>query len=211
MFSVDRRFVLTFGLRFSGGHTLAQIPYDALGMELSPDYDQRSRLFGFKTMSGFAGALLAAVCSILFAFVFSSSISLQAQALAAMSTVLLLASALFLLSSVEESPRKSKPGGGSSFVTTMIDLARNGPYMNYVMIKFCITLGSQLVRMGRNRALDAQGPATCEQRERAANGSERTKCAPRKRSHLPSLSTTQSMHCSLRTLHFSWASSKWGC
>ena len=35
--------------------TATRIPYDALGMELTSDYDEKSALFGYKTAFGFIG------------------------------------------------------------------------------------------------------------------------------------------------------------
>ena len=58
-----RLFVLP-GLRFCGGHTVANIPYDALAMELSDSFTARSQIMGIKGLFGLAGLLSATVLSI---------------------------------------------------------------------------------------------------------------------------------------------------
>ena len=43
------------------GYSLTIIPYDALGMELTDDYNARSELFGYKALAQFCGYLLMGV------------------------------------------------------------------------------------------------------------------------------------------------------
>ena len=52
-------FLILFILRHSCGHTLVQIPYDALGQELTNVAGERERLFAWKSLSNFAGLLSA--------------------------------------------------------------------------------------------------------------------------------------------------------
>ena len=51
-------FALTYFLFYVCGWTSTKIPYDALGMELTPYYDEKTKLFGAKTAFQFGGYLL---------------------------------------------------------------------------------------------------------------------------------------------------------
>jgi GPH family glycoside/pentoside/hexuronide:cation symporter len=53
-------FAASFGLYFLF-HTILDIPYAALGAELSPDYRERSNLFGYRTLFIAAGTVVASV------------------------------------------------------------------------------------------------------------------------------------------------------
>ena len=52
-------FLIFFTARHSIGHTLALIPYDALGQELSDNNADRQRLFAWKSFFNFAGVKAA--------------------------------------------------------------------------------------------------------------------------------------------------------
>lgn len=52
-------FLFFFVVRHSVGHTLVQIPYDALGQELTTAPADRERLFAWKSLSNFAGLMSA--------------------------------------------------------------------------------------------------------------------------------------------------------
>ena len=70
---VKRAHLLT-GLRFCGGHTVANIPYDALAMELTTNARARSQILGIKGLFGLAGYLLATVTSLFMGIVIGTSI-----------------------------------------------------------------------------------------------------------------------------------------
>ena len=57
--------LLTWTVVLSLGTTLMMIPYYAWGAELSPDYNERSRVTGARSMMGVAGSLMAQAAALL--------------------------------------------------------------------------------------------------------------------------------------------------
>ena len=59
---------------FTGGHTIIAVPYDALGMELTSNFDQRSRIFGLRGLFGLTGAAISMMINIVVAAKFPGDI-----------------------------------------------------------------------------------------------------------------------------------------
>jgi GPH family glycoside/pentoside/hexuronide:cation symporter len=53
-------YVVTIGSLFAVAYTLFVVPYTALGFELTPDYDERTRVLRWRMLIGLAGSLTAA-------------------------------------------------------------------------------------------------------------------------------------------------------
>jgi hypothetical protein len=62
---------------YSVGYSCTVITYDALGMELTTDYDQRTSLFGWKGSMNMVGNIAAGVVGILFASLFPNDVGAQ--------------------------------------------------------------------------------------------------------------------------------------
>ena len=130
---------------YAGGHTIIAVPYDALGMELTTNFDQRSRLFGFKGLFGILGVLAFVMGGMIMAKVASSDISLQASILGRFAAMVWVVMATICLTFVHETRQSSAEGeSGSAFVPTVREMLSNGPYVNYLCIRFCFALGFAL-------------------------------------------------------------------
>ena len=76
---------------------MASIPHDALGMELSDSYVERTNLFALKNTFALGGTLCAVLLSMAASIFASGSIELQAKLLSYCSVALAVASTAFLL------------------------------------------------------------------------------------------------------------------
>merc|ERR1719197_388352 len=70
-------FTVFYFLFYSVGYSFTTIPYDALGMELTTDYNERTSLFGYKSFSQFFGYLFMGALLMVFAGIYPSSIFKQ--------------------------------------------------------------------------------------------------------------------------------------
>ncbi|MCB1686799.1 MAG: MFS transporter, partial [Pseudomonadales bacterium] len=116
------------------GFTLVDLPYRAWGAELSPDYDERSRVTGWREAFGYGGTLAALLIPLLMSTLFDRPGAGNALlALAAFVVVLmplLTAPALLL---VRELPSRSKPAAPVPWRRGLKIVLRNGPYRRLVI------------------------------------------------------------------------------
>ena len=136
-------FLATRFFLYCGGQTVIAVPYDALGMELTTNFDQRSRLFGFKGLGALFGSAISVLVSIWLATRYASSLARQASALGLFAAVATSVMVSFHLCIVKEKPtfgNESVP-----FVSTVRDMFANGPYVNYLLIRFFLTFGNDLL------------------------------------------------------------------
>lgn len=117
---------------FTGGHTIITVPYDALGMELTSSFDQRSRIFGFRALFGLSGAAISMFINIVVASKFAGDIFKMSYWLGTWSgSLLVLTSTLFLFLVPEKVTISGEEVGEVRetipFVPTMRDMMHNGP------------------------------------------------------------------------------------
>jgi len=130
-------FLVTYGLKFCGGHTVANIPYDAMAMELTEDGDQRSQLLAFKGIAGLMGYFFSIVMTVAINLLIDSSMTTQAAYLGSTGTVMILLAVGLFTYGVHERP-DAEQTKASGFVPSIRDLLNNGPYVNYLVIKLCL-------------------------------------------------------------------------
>eukprot|EP00164_Ancoracysta_twista_P012601 GFYU01019825.1.p1 GENE.GFYU01019825.1~~GFYU01019825.1.p1 ORF type:complete len:681 (+),score=216.14 GFYU01019825.1:122-2164(+) len=70
-------FAIFYFLFYSMGTSITLIPYDALGMELTPNYDERSSLFGYKGTFQNLGYAFQGVAALVLASIFPDSLRSQ--------------------------------------------------------------------------------------------------------------------------------------
>ncbi|MGD8417852.1 MAG: MFS transporter, partial [Pseudomonadales bacterium] len=92
------------------GFTLVDLPYRAWGAELSPDYDERSKVTGWREAVGYAGTLMALVLPLAMSMILDRPG--PANALLAVAAVVVVAMPLLTLPAlifVRELPPRSEP------------------------------------------------------------------------------------------------------
>ena len=133
---------------FICGHTIVTVPYDALGMELTTNYDQRSRLFGVKGLFGLLGNLCQVITLLVMSRIASSDIELQARVLGMFGAMAWAVGATVCLCIVKERQRTEMTEDEPPmppFVPAVREMLRNGPYVNYVCIRFTFAFAIALM------------------------------------------------------------------
>jgi Na+/melibiose symporter-like transporter len=151
--------VLYFGF-YSVGYSCTIIPYDALGMELTDDYDARTELFGYKALSQFSGYLLMGVLVTVFGMLYEDDIAQQMLYMSIIFAVIMPLSFVLLLACVKERREghaqaqslkmKKRPSSVPApaavevepIVPAVQSLLFNKPYINYLWMKVPISIAS---------------------------------------------------------------------
>ena len=133
-------FVLTyFGFIF-GTWTATQIPYDALGMELTDDYDARSKLFGVKTFFQFIGYLFAPIVGIILQLATNNLVLMTT--LRSIIFVVLGATAHAILILRVKERKVPQEAVQVPIIPSAMRTFSNGPYLQYLKLRVPITLFS---------------------------------------------------------------------
>ena len=139
--AVNMWFFLTRFCMFSSGHTVIAVPYEALGMELTQNFDQRTRLFGYRGMLSVLAGIVSTVLSIVIARKFETDITLQARALGTYSAVVLSVCFVIVIATVQERNTVTRGTDVPPFVPTVHSMLINGPYRNYLIVRFFLAVG----------------------------------------------------------------------
>ena len=91
-----------FVMRHSLGHTVVQIPYDALGQELTSVPAERQRLFASKSVANFVGLLGAYIVQVTVAALLATDLSAQAMLCAGVGACMITISLLWMLFFIRE-------------------------------------------------------------------------------------------------------------
>ena len=70
-------FTILYFLFYSVGVSSTIIPYDALGMEMTDDFDERSRLFGLKAGMQFVGFMVLAISGLALSTMYEDDVAYQ--------------------------------------------------------------------------------------------------------------------------------------
>ena len=116
-----------------------------LAMELSEDYTARAQILGIKGLFGLLGFFGAALTSVILGMTLGANLVQQVWLLGNISVVLVAGAWLLLMCGVKERIN-SDVSTAVSFVPSIRDLLHNGPYVNYLLIKLCLTLAAHLPR-----------------------------------------------------------------
>ena len=144
-------FGVFYFLYYSVGTSVTLIPYDALGMEITEDYNDRSTLFGIKGLMQNTGYLLQGILVLAMALAFPTDTRIQVLYPTVGWAVVCSASFFIALRFVRERPipdtHLEKPT--RPFVPSIRSLFRNGPYrcvldcsvaLNYHLTLHCFCL-----------------------------------------------------------------------
>jgi GPH family glycoside/pentoside/hexuronide:cation symporter len=116
------------------GFTLVDLPYRAWGAEMSSDYDERSRITGWREAFGYGGTMMALLIPLVMSLVFDLPGANNALYGIAIVVVVLLPTfavpALFL---VPEKQSRSKPAEPVEFKRGLKIVWSNGPYRRLVI------------------------------------------------------------------------------
>mmetsp|Transcript_33893 Transcript_33893/g.100971 ORF Transcript_33893/g.100971 Transcript_33893/m.100971 type:complete len:759 (+) Transcript_33893:85-2361(+) len=137
-------FALLYATYLACAYTCSQIPYDALGMELTDSYDERSSLFGLKTLFQFVGYAATPLLNIgLSALLADDLVALYSMLALAVGSLAVLAWASLLCNVVERPP---PPEDHTILPVPIVPSARrvlaNKPYLVYLLMKMPLSLVS---------------------------------------------------------------------
>ena len=122
------------------GFTIVDLPYRAWGAELSPDYDERSRVTGWREAFGYGGTLMSLVIPIILVVVFN--LAGPANALMGIAIVVVIMMPTLTLPAllwVKELPVRTPPARVNWLRGLKIVFA-NGPYVRLVIcLVFLVT------------------------------------------------------------------------
>ena len=139
-------FAIFYFFFYATGWTGTVIPYDALGMELTDDYDERSRLFGIKSAFQFCGYLLQTGFAIYLSASFATNILYQVQVQSYALSSLTFIAVITLLKNVKERPVIQTHSNNQDvpIVVSVRRVMQNKPYMTYLLMRIPLTLASLL-------------------------------------------------------------------
>ena len=127
---------------YLSGFTGTQIPYDALGMELTDDYNSRSTLFGTKTLFQFIGYVLPNVILVGLGSSYADDTASLYALMAVVFAVIGGVAYLFLLGVVGERPPPEKKVEAMPVVPTVRAMLRNRPYVLYLAMRVPMSIFS---------------------------------------------------------------------
>jgi len=136
-------FTILYFMFFSFGFSTTIIPYDALGMELTDDYDERSSLFGYKSACQFFGYMLVGGSGLFLSNTFPDDIGLQillSSCLWGLLVLLAFSMLLLFLKTTKPSHETVDSGGDERIVPSVRNLFFNKPYLTYLWMKVPLSI-----------------------------------------------------------------------
>ena len=132
---------------YSVGWSTTVITYDALAMELTTDYDERSSLFGYKGMSQMIGYILYFAASGVFAATYPNDVQKQVFIPGILFCVAVLLAFGQMLVIVDEPPQseaqiKASQEDSDGVVPMVRRMLRNPVYQNYLWFKAPGSMGN---------------------------------------------------------------------
>jgi len=135
-------FFVLYTLRYSCGHTVAHIPYDALGQELTTKSHERIKLFSLKSSASIGGNFLGLFLTAVLAQFFSTDMALQSRVFNAFALTFLICTAAVMTICVRErNTRVSKQDAPGSLFVTLKQLLDNSAYFNYLVARLLQAAG----------------------------------------------------------------------
>jgi Na+/melibiose symporter-like transporter len=116
------------------GFTLMDLPYRAWGAELSPDYDERSKVTGWREAFGYGGTLLALLIPLIMSLVLD--LPGPRNALLGVAVVVVISLPILtlpVLAFIREAPPRSAPTVRVEWRRGLKIVWRNGPYRRLVI------------------------------------------------------------------------------
>ncbi|MEM8767613.1 MAG: MFS transporter [Pseudomonadota bacterium] len=122
--------------------TLLDLPYKAWGAELSPDYDERSKVTGWREAFGYGGTLMALLIPLIMSLVFEMPGA--DNALLGVAVVVAVTLPLFTIPAliwVREVPKRATPAAPVSWRRGLKIVWANGPYRRLVICFLFLVAG----------------------------------------------------------------------
>lgn len=135
-------FCVLYFIYYSIGFSFTIIPYDALGMELTDDYDEGAALFGYKGASQFSGYLLTGLLSMGMGVMYPESVPTQINLISFFFAILVTITFFYMFKSVKERelpPREFKP-----LVPAILSTFKNSPYLIYLLMKVPLSVAGMM-------------------------------------------------------------------
>lgn len=123
------------------GFTLIDLPFKALGAELSPQYDERAELAGWREGFGFVGTMLGLLAAFLLtrdAGEGGGGIGAQLKILATLAVIATPALFLLTLASLREPPAEAPGARELSFPSKLQLVWRNGPFRRLLFVSLVL-------------------------------------------------------------------------
>jgi Na+/melibiose symporter-like transporter len=136
-------FISFYWLFYSIGWSVCVIPYDAWGMELTDDYDERNSLFAYKAGFAFFGYLVMAIVGIGLAGAYPDSTGTQMSYNSIFYAVFLAVATLPLVKFVRDEPKK-KNVEELPILPGVTEIMYNRPYLNYLIMKVPMTIATHI-------------------------------------------------------------------
>jgi len=133
-------YFLAMSCVYTFGYATFEVPYSALGYELTPDYDERTRVLAWRMYLGLVGLLIMPwTLKLCFLPVFGGSEVTGAAWVSILISLFILAGALVTFSGVREKTRVAQPHVPvlKAFKLTL----RNRPFMLLMVVNFVIRVG----------------------------------------------------------------------
>ncbi len=140
---VDPAYLFLWSALLYLGFTLVDLPFKSFGAELSPNYDERAELAGWREGFGLVGMLMGLAAATAVTSGGSNELGAQLKVLAiiaVMSTPILFAITLFVLR--EPQPRERRSSSQSAFQRARL-IWSNRPFRLLLIVSF-VTLSSEL-------------------------------------------------------------------
>ena len=133
-------FALFYFMFYSVGWSMTVITYDALAMELTTDFDERSSLFGYKAMFQMIGYISWSLIAGVFAGIYPNSVKDQIFAPGVAFAVIVAVAFAQMLAIVQEPPRsdedrKQAADDDDGVVPMVRRMFRNPVYWSYLKFK----------------------------------------------------------------------------
>jgi Na+/melibiose symporter-like transporter len=134
-------FIVLYFLFYSVGVSSTIIPYDALGMEMTDDFDERSRLFGLKAGMQFVGFMVLAISGLTFSTLYEDDVAYQILLSSFLWFILMAVSFGALLLFLKTKPiLESAEAEETPLIPSIRAIFGNKPYINYLWLKVPLSI-----------------------------------------------------------------------
>jgi GPH family glycoside/pentoside/hexuronide:cation symporter len=134
-------FTVLYFLFYSVGVSSTIIPYDALGMEMTDDFDERSSLFGLKAGMQFVGFMVLAVSGLTFSTMYEDDVAQQILLSSCLWFVLMAGTFGALLLFLKTKPQQPDAElEETPLIPSIRAIFRNKPYINYLWLKVPLSI-----------------------------------------------------------------------
>eukprot|EP00325_Prymnesiales_sp_UTEX-LB-985_P007162 CAMPEP_0174697676 /NCGR_PEP_ID=MMETSP1094-20130205/3468_1 /TAXON_ID=156173 /ORGANISM="Chrysochromulina brevifilum, Strain UTEX LB 985" /LENGTH=378 /DNA_ID=CAMNT_0015894699 /DNA_START=386 /DNA_END=1522 /DNA_ORIENTATION=- len=138
-------FGAAYACRYTFGWTIAAIPYDALGQELSPHPEERRRVFMAKAFAFTLGTFFTLTAGVLLAFSFGDDMNRQSGNISVMASILLCVTGMLACLVQERAEQMLTPSSSRSLIGSLVDaLTLNTPYLKWLWMKLFLTFAVHL-------------------------------------------------------------------